>query len=316
MDVECYRVRVLEEKEKMQISVIGAGAVGCHVGGLLALAGHDVVLLGRSAHVDAINSRGLLLEGQGFRKTVQLRAVTEASRLPQSDLVLVCVKCTDTAEAGRMIRPALKADTVIVSLQNGMGNSALLEDITGRPVIPAIVYIAVEMTGPGHVLHRGGKRLLIGASDSSPELARRLSEVGLPTTVTEDIQVALWSKLVINCACNALSAVGPMSYGPLLEIVDVREVMADIVRECLCVAAACGISLPADMLEKVLEIGRIMPKQKSSMAQDMIRRRPTEIDFLNGYVVRMGKALDVPTPVNQTLVSVLKILETRHQDAG
>lgn len=157
----------------MQIAIVGAGAVGCYYGGLLARAAHDVMFIGRQTHVDAINAHGLLLETQNFKDYLPASAATDASSLASPDLVLFCVKSADTEEAGRSLAGRLGPETSIISLQNGVDNPQRLRAVTGHPVIPAVVYVGSEMAGPGHVRHHGGGALVIGSSPKSEALAKR-----------------------------------------------------------------------------------------------------------------------------------------------
>lgn len=300
----------------MQVAVIGAGAVGCYYGGLLLRAGHDVTFIGRRTHVDAINAHGLLLDTQSFKGHLPAKAATDTAALTSPDLVLFCVKSADTEEAGRSLAGRLRPDTSILSLQNGVDNPQRLLGVTGHPVIPAVVYVGSEMAGPGHVRHHGGGDLAIGASPASETLAQTLDAAGIRTTIADDIETTLWSKLVINCAFNALSAVAGISYGPMLEVEGTRDVVASAVQEAVTVARASGVSMPDDLLERIMKIPAAMPNQMSSTAQDLARGKPSEIDFLNGYVVRKGAELGIPTPTNHALQVMVKLAQRGKEISG
>ena len=169
--------------------------------------------------------------------------------------------------AGRSVG-CLRPETSVLSLQNGVDNPQRLRKVTGHPVIPVVVYVGSEMAGPGHVRHHGGGDLAIGAAPESEALAQTLEAAGIRTTIADDIEVTLWSKLVINCAYNALSAVAGISYGPMLEVEGTRDVVASAVQEAVMVARASGVSMPEDILERILKIPAAMPNQMSSTAQD------------------------------------------------
>jgi len=293
----------------MQVAVIGAGAVGCYYGGLLLRAGHDVTFIGRQPHVDAINAHGLLLDTKSFKGHLPAKAATDATALASPDLVLICVKSADTEQAGRSLAGHLRPETSVLSLQNGVDNASRLRAVTGHAVIPAVVYVGGEMAGPGHIRHHGGGGLAIGASAASEALAQTLEAAGVHTAIADDIEVTLWSKLVINCAFNALSAVASISYGPMLEVEGARDVVTRAVQEATMVARACGVSIGDDLLAHILNIPAIMPNQMSSTAQDLARGKPSEIDFLNGYVVRKGAELGIPTPTNHALQVMVKLTE-------
>ena len=300
----------------MQVAVIGAGAVGCYYGGLLLRAGHDVTFIGRQPHVDAINAHGLLLDTKTFKGHLPARAATDTTALASPDLVLVCVKSSDTEQAGRSLAGHLRPETSVLSLQNGVDNAQRLRAVTGHAVIPAVVYVGSEMAGPGHIRHHGGGDLAIGASAASEALAQTLEAAGVHTTIADDIEVTLWSKLVINCAFNALSAVADISYGPMLEVEGAKDVVTRAVQEAIAVARACRVSLPDDLLKNILNIPTMMPEQKSSTAQDLARGKPSEIDFLNGYVVRKGAEFGIPTPTNHALQVMVKLAERGKEISG
>jgi 2-dehydropantoate 2-reductase len=300
----------------MQVAVIGAGAVGCYYGGLLLKAGHDVTFVGRPSHVDAINAHGLLLDTQTFRGHLPAKAATDASALASPDLVLFCVKSADTEEAGRSLAGRLRPETSVLSLQNGVDNPQRLRSVTGHPVIPAVVYVGSEMAGPGHVRHHGGGDLVIGASPESEALARTLEAAGIRTTIAADIERTQWTKLITNCAFNALSAVAGIAYGPLLEVEGARDVVAGAIEEAAQVARACGVAMPDDLAAQVLKIPAAMPNQKSSTAQDLARGKPSEIDFLNGYIVRKGAELGIAVPTNQALQVMVKLVERANEISG
>ena len=295
----------------MKVAVMGAGAVGSYIGAMLARAGHDVTLVARPQHVEAIRTHGLLVTGLNFKGSVPLHAVTDASGVTGANVVLLCVKSGDTESAGRAMAPYLAADATVLSLQNGVDNAERLQAVIGRTVVPAAVYVAAEMTEAGHVLHKGRGDLIIGPSPASAEIARHFNAAAIPTVVSDDVVSALWVKLVTNCVYNALSAVAELPYGPLFKVAGVIDVADDVINECLAVARALGISIPADIRDTVLALASTMPQQFSSTAQDLARGKPTEIDHLNGYVVTKGVRLGIPTPVNRALLVMVRLRETR-----
>ncbi len=293
----------------MQVAVIGAGAVGCYYGGLLLRAGHDVTFIGRQPHVDAINAHGLLLDIKDFRGHLPARAATDATALAAPDLVLVCVKSADTEAAGRALSGHLRPETALLSLQNGVDNAQRLRAVTGHPVIAAVVYVGSEMAAPGHVRHHGGGDLVIGASPASEALAQALRAAGVHTTISAGIEAVQWTKLITNCAFNALSAGAGIAYGPMMQVEGARDVIAAAVKEAAEVARACGVTIPPDLGAQIFRIPAAMPNQTSSTAQDLSRGKPSEIDFLNGYVVRKGAELGIATPTNQALQVMVKLAE-------
>jgi 2-dehydropantoate 2-reductase len=295
----------------MKTAVMGAGAVGCYYGGMLARAGHDVTLVTRPLHVDAVRRQGLRLQTRTFDENVPLHAGTEANAVRGAQLVLFCVKSTDTEAAGAAMAPHLTPDALVLSLQNGVDNAERLGRMIGRPVVPAVVYVATEMAGAGHVLHHGRGDLVIGPAPNVNELIATFGAAGVPVQMSDNVIGALWAKLIVNCSYNALSAIAQLPYGRLVQGQGVAEVMLDVVQECLAVAAALRIDVPGDMADAVPRIAQAMPGQLSSTAQDLARAKPSEIDHLNGYVVRQGAACGVATPVNRCLVALVKLLEAK-----
>lgn len=294
----------------MKIAIMGAGAVGSYYGGLLARAGHQVVLIGRAAHADAVRHSGLRLQTTSFDQTLVLAAGTEAQAVAGADWVLVCVKAGDTEAAAAAIAPHLRDGALVLSLQNGIDNAERLQSLLPRQrVQPVLVYAAVELAGPGHVRHHGRGELVIGGGPDSDGIAQAFGDAGVPVEVLADIRSAQWSKLLVNCAYNALSAISRLPYGLMIQGPGIEQVMRDAVAECLAVARAEGVELPADSWERVRALADAMPTQQSSTAQDLARGRRSEIDQLNGHVVRRGEALGVPTPVNRTLHALVRLLE-------
>ena len=303
---------------RLSIAVMGAGAVGCYFGALLAQAGHKVCLIGRAQHVAAITAHGLRLQTATQDSYIPLAASTEASAAADADVVLFCVKSTATEEAAQQIKPYLKPEALVLSLQNGVDNDQRLravltgEESENNPVASAVVYVATAMAGPGHVQHFGRGELLIAPSALSEQVAHQFSAAGIATTVSNDVRGALWAKLIINCAYNAFSAITQKPYGWLVQQDGVLELIDSVLAECQAVALADGVKLPQDLPQAVRNIASSMPKQLSSTAQDLARGKPSEIDHLNGFIVRRGQALGIATPVNRSLQVLVNLLQNSH----
>lgn len=293
----------------MKIAVMGAGAVGCYYGAMLARAGHAVTLIARPAHAEAIRDRGLVFETQAFTEAVPAAATTDPSGVADAEIVLFCVKSGDTAAAGREIALHLAAGASLLSLQNGVDNAERLQEVVGRPVIPTAVYVAAEMSGPGHVRHHGRGELVIGPGPSSAAIAGVFGRAGIRTEISGNVIGALWTKLIVNCAYNALSAIPQLPYGRMIAVEGVSASMTDIVAECLAVARGCDIQVDGAILDTVLGLAAAMPDQFSSTAHDLARGKLTEIDHLNGYVARTGARLGIATPANRLLTVVVKLME-------
>lgn len=297
----------------MKIAVMGAGAVGSWYGGRLAQAGHEVVLIGRATHVEAINEGGLRLargESSARGETVALRATTDPGATGGADLVLCCVKATDIPSAGRAMAPCLAPGAQVLSLQNGVESAERLEKALGRPVVPVAVYVAVTLAEPGVVRHLGGGALLMPDGETVEPIAALFEGAGVAVTRSDNLLGALWAKLIVNCAWNALSAVTRRPYGELIRVAGVEALLTAVVEECLAVARALEVVVPGDSQAAVRAIAVGMAEQRSSTAQDLARGRPSEIEHLNGYLVRRAEACGVAVPVNRTLLTLVRALET------
>jgi 2-dehydropantoate 2-reductase len=295
----------------MKIGVMGAGAVGCYYGAMLAKAGHEVSMVGRQSFVDGVSRDGLQLERQGETRQVRVAASSGAGILSESDIVLFSVKSTDTEAAGQAMAAHIRPEAIVLSFQNGVDNAERLARITSRTVVPVVVYVAAEMAGPSRVKHNGRGEIVIGATARSEAIAAMFMAAGVTATVSDRVTEALWQKLIINCAYNALSAASQLPYGRMMQVNGVADTMADAVSECVAVARAHGVNLPEPDMRDVYALSRTMPDQLSSTAQDLARNRPTEIDHLNGYIVRRGRELGIATPANQALYAIVKLIESR-----
>jgi 2-dehydropantoate 2-reductase len=295
----------------MKIAVMGAGAVGCYYGFNLARAGHDVVLIGRPQHVEAIERHGLRLETQAFDEYVRVSASTEASAARGAQLVLFCVKSIDTESGAAAIKPYLAPDALVLSMQNGVDNADRLRALLPQEVLAVAVYVGTEMAGPGHVKHHGRGDLVIEQSKASDNVARIFIAAGVPADISANVRGALWAKLILNCAYNALSAITQLPYGQLVKGEGVTAVMRDLVDECLAVAKAEGVRIPGDVDAAVRKIAETAAGQYSSTAQDLARGKRSEIDYLNGLIVRRGAALGIATPANRLLHVIVKLIESK-----
>jgi len=303
-----------------RVAVMGAGAVGCYYGGMLALSKVAVTLVGRAQHVDAIARNGLAIVRDERRDVVEVAATTDVAAVAGADVVLVCVKSPDTVAAATAMKPHLRRDAVILSLQNGVSNADAMLDVVDHAVLAAAVWVGAYMEGPGVVRHTGRGDLVLGVTRGGARrhdahlraaaVARMFESAGVACPIAEDVEQVLWRKLAINCAFNAVSALGRSRYGRMARDPATREIMAAAVRETVAVARASGIALDDDeMLASVWRTADALPAQYSSTAQDILRGRPTEIDMLNGYVAKRGEDLGIATPVNRTLHALVRLRE-------
>jgi 2-dehydropantoate 2-reductase len=231
-----------------------------------------------------------------------------------AQLVLFCVKSIDTESGGAAIKRHLAADAVVLSLQNGVENADRLRALLRQEVIAAAVYVGVAMAGPGHVRHHGRGELVIERTKASDNIARALIAAGVPTDISDNVRGALWAKVITNCAYNALSAITQLPYGRLLKGEGITAVMRDLVNECAAVANADDVTIPGDVDAAVRKIAETVPGQYSSTAQDLARGKRSEIDHLNGLILRRGEALGVATPTNRLLHAIVKLIESKYPD--
>jgi len=297
------------------IAVVGAGAVGGYFGGMLARAGAPVVLIARLPFVEAVKRDGLLLDTVHFKEHVKLEASTELAAARDAEIILFCVKTTDTAATARELAPLLRKDAVLISLQNGAENADQIQAASGLHALAAAVYVAASVPAPGVVKHVGRGDLVIGPKSMMTErIATVFERAGVGCKISEHLTSELWTKLVWNCGLNAISALGKAKYGDILASEDARQLVEGVIFEVLFVAKAAGVALPMFEDPEValaagLKVAEQMSATRSSTAQDMMRVKKPEIDSLNGFVVRKGRALGVPTPLNHALFTLVKLAE-------
>jgi 2-dehydropantoate 2-reductase len=299
-----------------RIAVMGAGAVGCYFGGMLAWAGLPVTLIARQAHRDAIARDGLTIDSFRFATPERVRVETapDAEGVRDAGVVLFCVKTVDTETAAKDIAPHLAREAVVVSMQNGVDSVERIRSASGIDALGAAVYVAAEMIAPGVVKHAGRGDLIVGRFPGSSARTEKVeacfARAEIACRMVEDIRAPLWTKMFMNCAYNAISALGRSRYGKMAARADIREVMRLAVEEAETVARAEGVPLPAqNFVEAAWKLADSMSNALSSTAQDIGRRKKTEIDSLNGYVARRGAAHGIATPVNRTLWALVKLLE-------
>lgn len=301
-----------------KIYVLGAGAVGCYFGGMLARAHQDVTLIARPARALAINELGLEMDCKSFQEVVKLKANSDISILSDADLVLLSVKSLDTEKMMQEIVPILPNKTVILSLQNGVTNVEIASKILTNPIYPAVVYVASGMIGDRTLKHHGRGELYIGnLKELLPQDAANLKAISqlfenatVPCTVTSDIKRDMWLKFLVNCAFNAISGIGQISYGEMVKVPEIVKLIDEITKEFLTIASYEGVNISyLEAKEANALIASTMVTQVSSTAQDLAKMKSTEIDFLNGYIVELGKHYGVPTPFNESVYTLVRMLE-------
>ncbi len=300
----------------MKILVVGAGAMGCLFGARLKNAGFQVALLEKAGDVaDSINKNGIFVEGVSGRYRAMV-PVYPGEAPQQPDLVLFFVKSYDTLEASKTVRSWLQPEALVLTLQNGVGNMEILRDAFGAErVLGGVSAEGSTLLAPGSVKHAGRGETIIGGGKKAQEIASLFQKAGFETRAVEDIDGFIWGKLVVNAGINALAAITRLKNGRLPELEGTRSVMEKAVSEAIAVIRAKKISLPyPDPMARVTEVCRATAENTASMLQDVLNKKRTEIDVINGAIVKEGAALGISTPVNSTLVSLVSaIQDTFHE---
>lgn len=294
----------------MRIVVFGTGAMACLFASRLTRVAH-VTLIGTWAEaIHSIRERGILFEDSTGSQTIRANAEFLGTQILPAELAIILVKSWQTAEIAEYVPRCLDPDGLAVSLQNGLGNLELL----GDKVLPGTTSEGATLLGPGHIRCGGSGPTHIAAPDWVLEM---FSRAGFETygCSPNEADSLLWGKLSISCGINALTALLRIPNGRLLEAPTAADLMDKAARECESVAQARGIKLPfADAAAKAREVAERTAENKSSMLQDLLRGAPTECNAINGAVVREGKRLNVPTPVNEVLYYLIKAATHRNED--
>ena len=303
----------------MNITVIGAGAMGSLFGALLAEAGNTVTLLDiRRDHVDAVNANGLYIEKSGARRIVRIQATTDPDRIGPTELSIVFVKSTHTAAAAETAARLSGKANLVVTLQNGMGNAeTLAKTLDPSQVIAGTTSHGATFLGPGAVRHAGQGDTVIGPwATAGMTGAETVSEVfgraNIVTRVVDDVRPVLWAKLLINVGINAITALTGIKNGQIIELESSRQLSREAVEEAMAVAGAQGIAVDGDPVEKVFQVAAATGPNRSSMGQDVDNGRLTEIAAINGFIVRVAATAGVPVPVNRTLTALVETLQAHY----
>ena len=302
-----------------RVVVVGPGGVGAYFGGMLARAGAPVTMLGRpgghSAHLATMARHGLRLDTVTFDERVPVETSTNADVVAAAELVLFSVKTPDTDEAARLIAPHVSDGAVVVDLQNGIDNPERMRHAGVDPIV-AVVYVAAAVETPGAVKHRGRGDLVVGHRSRTTEVERVagwFTRAGVSCHVSDDIDRELWLKLILNSMANAVSALTGASYGALAAFEPAWQIACDVAREGVAVARAAGhVFDQPTMIRRGLEVCGAVGAATSSTQQDIAHDRPTEIDALNGCIVRRGATLGIETPTNRVLWALVKLREQQY----
>ena len=300
----------------MKTVIIGAGAIGSLFGGLLTLSGEDVWLVSTGkAHVDTMRSAGLTIERGEKLQTVRVNATSDVTSLGKADLVLFFVKTYQTEKAVSDSLVLQKENTIFLSLLNGLGNEeAICKKVDRRKVILGVTGQGATYLGPGHIRHAGWGETQIGEleggmTERANQIAQMFQKAGISTHVSSKIQDLIWEKLFVNVGINPLTALTGLKNGQLLDYPETVRLMEALVFEAVEVARRKGIRIEGNPIEKVKAVAEVTRENRSSMGQDFDHRRKTEIEAINGAVVREAEGLGVSVPFNQAITDLVKVIE-------
>jgi len=298
----------------MKVAVYGAGGVGGYFGARLAEGGSEVHLIARGAHLDALRQRGLQVESVKGELRLRLPATDDPREIGASDVVLFCVKSTDTESAARGLAPLLKEDTAVVTLQNGVDNESILSKaIPPVHVVGGVAYILATLSAPGVVSHQGElARIVFGELDGrrSARLGRLLDacrSAGIDAELSVNIRTELWRKLAVICATAGMTAAVRLPLGDIRRSSAALDMYRRIVEEVMAVAQAEGISMAQDTVSRVMALVPRLPGEwYSSLHYDMTRGKPMEIEALHGAVVRSARRAGIEVPMNEAVYAILE----------
>lgn len=292
-----------------KIFILGAGAIGSVLGGLLSKK-NEVTLIGNKSHVDTVNSKGLSVSGD-VTASFRVHADTRIRQIPEETLIFLTTKAYDSERAIRKIRRLVKNDTVVLVLQNGLGNEEIVKRAAGAKikVLRGITTMAAEFFKPGEVKYWKGETTIENRAPAA-KIAEMLNASLLKTTISKDIKRDIWSKVVANSVVNPLSAIFRVKNHEI-GAQSLASTRHQIIEECTQVGKAERIVFPKD-LEHIIDREILAYVNYSSMCQDVLKRKKTEIDFLNGKIVELGRKHSVLTPVNEALVDFIKFLEAQN----
>ena len=308
----------------MKIAVVGPGALGCLLAGLLKTKTKEEVWLidNSPERAKLIREEGIRIEGLSSVST-PINVSADPKEVGPCDLVFICVKSYSTDDACKDIKDLVSNKTFILTLQNGVGNVQVLNDYFGSEhVIAGVTNHGATLIGPGHVRHAGKGDTIIGMYNRKVlgpvrDASNLLTKCGFEAKVSKDIDSVIWSKLIINIGINALTGITRLKNGMLIKDDGARQILRSSVQEAIDVVKRKRIKLIYDdPIQKAESVCKATAANVSSMLQDVLSSKLTEIDYINGVITRQGKALGIPTPVNEVLINLIKTIELSYEKSA
>lgn len=310
----------------MKFVVFGAGGVGSFYGGMLARCSHEVVFIARGEHLKAMKEKGLTVKSFKHgeftvKESEKVKFTDKPEEAGKADVVLVCVKSYDTEKVAPQIKPMLKENTVVISVQNGIENEEILAKYLGeKHVLGATAFIGSYVSEPGTVVHEAAGLLEIGELSGKPSarverVVEEMKKCGIEARASRDIRYTLWKKLVWNVAFNPYSVVTKATVGEMLELPETYEILKKLMEECYAIAEAHGVKLKPKVMENYLQSSPDLKNYKTSMLLDFERGKPIELEGITGALIRKAEEKGVEVPYNRCVYGTVKLLlKKRNQE--
>jgi 2-dehydropantoate 2-reductase len=302
----------------MKIAIIGAGALGSVYGSYLDAFGNDVVILTRrQEHAETINKQGILIRYKDSERKYNPRASNNPSVLTDRDLIIVLVKAYDLRQVAEILLKYSQNGSMLLSLVSGLGNIDILTATCGiERVIAGVSYLGSRKVGD--TIFELGNNLRTVIGEPSGLISNRISQIesvfrdsGFEISVSEDINSLIWEKMIVIASQNALGAITGLTFGQMLESQYCRNIVVQLLDELTKIAVETNVNLPQNLLEYVLNNWRSLPNHRVSMWQDLQAGKRTEIDAINGALVKLGQKYSIPTPYNEVLTNLIHMMEKK-----
>ncbi|MDJ0983900.1 MAG: 2-dehydropantoate 2-reductase [Desulfobacterales bacterium] len=305
----------------MKVAIVGAGAMGSLFGSLLAEGGHDVWLFDVwQEHIDAVNRNGMTIEFDSKARNIELQAASDPGKIGESELVLIFVKSTQTKAAAQTAAHLACPEGLVMTLQNGMGNAeTIAQFFSPDRILVGTTAHGSTMLEAGSIRHAGAGPTTVGMWSQgesefkrAQQIADQFAQSGIQTAAVKDVRPVLWDKLLVNIGINAITALSGIKNGQILDLECTKDLSRAAVKEAASVALAQDINIRNDAVDHVFQVAGATAANRSSMGQDVDHCRPTEIDAINGFVVREAERLGIEAPVNQTLTALVQTMEEHY----